>query len=111
MTIQEKIACTHNASTSEIHLWKEGVFWVAYEQSAYAVWLLKKYRPTRKFIKSAGMEVVCIGFPQSAWGVVVGALRATSLQTTIHISEFPAGVYLLQIETLQGMAVKKIIKK
>ena len=42
----------------------------------------------------------------------VGALHATPRQqTTIDISAFPPGVYLLQIETLQGTTVKKIIKK
>ena len=39
------------------------------------------------------------------------ALRATPQQTTIPISAFPPGVYLLQIETQQGTVVKKIIKK
>ena len=34
-----------------------------------------------------------------------------AVQTTINISAFPPGIYLLQIETQQGTAVKKIIKK
>ena len=70
MTMREKISCMHNSPATEIHLWKEGIFWVAYEESAYVVWLLKKYKPTKKFIKSVDMEVVSIGFPHS---VLVGA--------------------------------------
>ena len=67
MTILEKIRYSQNGvEESKIHLWKEGVFWVAYEQSAYSLWLLKQYKITKKCIKTAGMEVVSIGFPQAA---------------------------------------------
>jgi len=38
------------------------------------------------------------------------ALRTTPRQTTINISALPIGIYLLQIETMQGTVVKKIIK-
>jgi len=68
MTINEKII----QEKGKICLYKEGIFWVAYEQSAYAVWLRKKYKPKKKYVKSAGMEIVSIGFPQSALVGVVG---------------------------------------
>lgn len=60
--ISEKIA---HASASEIKLYKEGVFWIAYEQSAYYFWLQKGYKPTKKQVKRIGKSVVSIGFPQS----------------------------------------------
>ena len=67
MTILEKIRYSQNGvEESKIHLWKEGVFWVAYEQSAYSVWLQKHYKATKKFIKTAAMEVISIAFPQAA---------------------------------------------
>lgn len=67
MTILEKIRYSQNGSdVKEIHIWKEGVFWVAYEQSAYSVWLQKHYKATKKFIKTAAMAVISIGFPQAA---------------------------------------------
>jgi hypothetical protein len=70
MIIAEKIKYTAAKDGSsvftDIHLFKEGIFWVAYEQSAYAVWLLKQYKPTKKQIKSVGMEIVSVGFPASA---------------------------------------------
>ncbi|GHT22941.1 hypothetical protein FACS189430_05490 [Bacteroidia bacterium] len=81
MTIKEKIDATVGAeagAVSAVHLWKEGVFWLAYEQSAYAVWLQKGYKPTKKYVKAASMEVVSIGFPN------VETLQATSLQATPH---------------------------
>ena len=39
----------------------------------------------------------------------VETLHATSLQTTINVSNLSKGVYLLQIDTTQGTVVKKII--
>jgi len=75
MTIREKINASvetvRASSLCRIHLWKEGVFWVAYEQSAYAIWLSKKYKPSKKFIKSVDMEVVSIGFPKMALASLV----------------------------------------
>jgi hypothetical protein len=62
MTIKDKIIHT---SLDEVRLYKEGLFWVAYEQSAYFFWLLKGYKPTKKYIKKLQKEVVSIGFPDS----------------------------------------------
>ena len=63
MTICDKIMQT---SPNEVHLFKEGVFWIAYEQSAYAVFLKKGYKPTKKFVKKTNSEVVSVGFPENA---------------------------------------------
>jgi hypothetical protein len=51
---------------NEVRFYKEGVFWVAYEQSAYFVWLQKSYKATRKYMKCMGSDVVSIGFPENA---------------------------------------------
>ena len=74
------------AGGEAVHLWKEGVFWVAYERSAYWVHLrsatrgcnpLSKnkegYKPTKKYIKSVGGDVVTVGFPHNALPFIVGA--------------------------------------
>jgi len=75
MTISEKIK--HN-NLNEVNLYLEGVFWIAYEQSAYYFWKLKGYKPTKKFVKVVGQEVVSVGFPNAALKDMV----TTSLQTT-----------------------------
>jgi hypothetical protein len=62
MGISEKII---HPDVYHIHIYKEGVFWVAYEQSAYYFWLKKSYKPTKKRIKSIEKEVVSVGFPQN----------------------------------------------
>ena len=61
MNISDKIKHTN---CKEINLYIEGVFWVAYEQSAYYFWKLKGYKPTKRFVKVIGMEVVSVGFPR-----------------------------------------------
>ena len=75
-------------------MFKEGVFWVAYEQSAYIVWLRKKYKPTKKFIKIAGQEVVSVGFPKNALAGIVGENGALSAEKeekhiVLSIADFP----------------------
>jgi hypothetical protein len=51
----------------EVKLYKEGVFWVAYEQSAYHIWQQKGYKATKKMVKTLGQEIVSVGFPQSSY--------------------------------------------
>jgi len=60
-SINEKIV---HSSLCSVNLYKEGIFWTAYEQSAYYVWLLKGYKPTKKRYKKMDKEVVQIGFPK-----------------------------------------------
>lgn len=60
-SINEKIV---HGSLCSVNLYKEGIFWTTYEQSAYYVWLLKGYKPTKKRYKKMDKEVVQIGFPK-----------------------------------------------
>ncbi len=62
MKIEEKL----QIETGEnIYLYKEGVFWTAYNLSAYMLVQLKNLRPAKKYIKSVKQEVVSVGFPSS----------------------------------------------
>ena len=67
MTIDEKL---QRECADKVHLYKEGAFWVAYEQSAYLVSQVKTLKPTKKFIKTVNKEVVSVGFPTSSLGSV-----------------------------------------
>lgn len=58
--ISEKIV---HPSPFHVCLYKEGFFWVAYEQSAYYVAQFKGYKPNKKYIKMVGDSVVSVGFP------------------------------------------------
>ena len=60
ISITEKIV---HSDAFEVNLYKEGVFWRGYEQSAYAIWLLRAYQPKKEKIKKVRCEVVNVGFP------------------------------------------------
>lgn len=51
-------------NTGKIFLYKEGIFYKAYERSAYA-WIRNvcEYEVKRRYVKTIGCEIVYIGFP------------------------------------------------
>lgn len=47
-----------------IYLYKEGIFWKAYQYSAYRVVQRQvNFKPKKKFIKTVSCEIVSLGFP------------------------------------------------
>jgi len=68
MSIQE-IVTNEDQNTGEIHLHKKGIFWKAYQQSAYLFTRdVKAFKVSKKLVKSVGnREVVSLGFPQQAF--------------------------------------------
>lgn len=53
---------------TKVILYKEGAFWVAYEHSAFLFCkYIRKLKPTKKVVHSAGGELVSIGFPNQTW--------------------------------------------
>lgn len=68
MSIQE-IVNIEDQNTGEIHLHKEGLFWKAYQQSAYLFTReVKAFKASKKRVKAVGgREVVSLGFPQQAF--------------------------------------------
>ena len=53
-------------NTGSIFLFKEGLFWRAYEHSAFLfVQHIKKYSITKKYYKNVNTEVVYCGFPEN----------------------------------------------
>jgi len=56
----------------DIVLHKEGLFWRAYEYSAYCfVTNIKSYNVLHKFYKNIGQDIVYIGFPGSYYDKIV----------------------------------------
>jgi hypothetical protein len=88
-SIIEKI---HHNSTNEIKLYKEGVFWIAYEQSAYYLAQKKGYKATKKLVKSIGQEVVSIGFPPNAYDSVIRVLPV------FHVESSEAGCRIIRLQ-------------
>ncbi len=76
MTSRELIAAEAN-NTDRIALYREGLFWKAYERSAYALCTqVRPFKPTRKILKTlAGGDIVSVGFPTHAADRILAGLR------------------------------------
>ena len=73
MKIEDIIKTEDNAS---IYLHNEGLFWRAYEYSAFAfVKEIKQYNAKKKFIKIVNSEIVFIGFPDSTLGNILALCK------------------------------------
>ena len=75
MTSRELIAAEAN-NTDRIALYREGLFWKAYERSAYALCSqVRAFKPTRKILKSlGGGDIVSVGFPTRAADRILAGL-------------------------------------
>ncbi|MCD4726646.1 MAG: hypothetical protein K8R46_03220 [Pirellulales bacterium] len=61
---------------SNIYLHNEGLFWRAYEYSAYAfAKSIKQYNTKKKFIKKVNSEIVFLGFPDSTLGNILALCK------------------------------------
>ncbi len=80
MTSRELIAAEAN-NTDRIVLYREGLFWKAYERSAYALCTqVRPFKPTRKILKTlAGGDIVSVGFPTHAADRILAGLRRLDL--------------------------------
>lgn len=55
-----------------IHLYREGLFWKAYEYSAYLfVHTVRAYNPQKKWMKGLQRHIVSLGFPDSVLAEII----------------------------------------
>lgn len=60
-------------NTEQIRLYAEGLFWKAYERSAYACCTqLRAFKATKRYIKAMDGEIVSIGFPKTSLSTLAG---------------------------------------
>ncbi|SUE34483.1 hypothetical protein [Rikenella microfusus] len=72
MTLQEILAA-ENRNTDKIYLHLEGIFWKAYERSAFAfIHRISRYKASKRFVKYLDAEVVSVGFPDASRAKVLG---------------------------------------
>lgn len=58
------ILSVESVNSGNIYLYREGIFYKAYERSAYAfITGVEKFMVKKKFVKCANQDVVSIGFP------------------------------------------------
>ncbi len=63
-------------NTNSIFLHKEGLFWRAYERSAYLFTLhIKVYQITKKFYKNVNSEVVYLGFHSNSLEQILETIK------------------------------------
>ncbi|MEA3452096.1 MAG: hypothetical protein U9Q83_09375 [Bacteroidota bacterium] len=91
MKIQDILELEKN-NTNNIILHKEGIFWRAYEKSAYLFTLyIKEYQITKKFYKNVNTEVVYLGFPKIALEQILELAKDKEIQkkeTQIFIKKY-----------------------
>lgn len=66
-TINEIISAGQSKDRLSIQFYSEGIFYKAYQQSAWlACLLLNRFTVKKKLIKKAGQDVISIGFPKTS---------------------------------------------
>lgn len=72
MTLQEIIAA-ESRNTDKIYLHLEGIFWKAYERSAFAfIHRISRYKASKRYVKYLDAKVVSLGFPDASRTKVLG---------------------------------------
>ena len=67
MSNLQEILLKESGNTDTIYFYREGVFFKAYEHSAYLfVKYVKPFMVKKRFVKSVNQEVVSIGFPTNS---------------------------------------------
>lgn len=67
MSNLQEILSKESVNTHTIYFYREGVFYKAYEQSAYLfVKHVKPFMVKKRFVKSVNQEVVSVGFPTNS---------------------------------------------
>ena len=99
MTSQDFIR-TEAANTDRIILYCEGLFWKAYERSAFAVCSqVRAFKTTKKALKTlGGGHLVSIGFPAASEGSVCGALECISREQDRVVFAAPRAVDAAEFE-------------
>lgn len=84
-------------NTNSIHLYKEGSFWKAYEQSAYLfVQHIKAYQTKLRYYKNIDQEIISIGFPDIALAKILEGHKIirqseTGIEIQIELDESVSG--------------------
>ena len=63
-TIAEILQEERNRESARLVLFLEGKFWKAYERSAFELVKLYNFKPSKRFIKLVGEEIISVGFPK-----------------------------------------------
>lgn len=80
MKLSEVLLLESN-NNETIHLLKDGLFWRAYDLSAFLfVTHIRKYQLTKKFYKNVNAEIVHLGFPDTVLEDTLKGLALANIQ-------------------------------
>lgn len=81
---------------ADIHLHKDGLFWRAYNVSAYQfIKYFKKFKINKRFVKAIQAELAYLGFPEKSLAALLEEAEKSNYEVRkselhIHISGLPA---------------------
>lgn len=82
----DEILCSESSNTHFIRLYREGIFYKAYERSAYAfVTGVQPFMVKKRFVKSVDRTVVSIGFPSAGLHKHFAPERVKKLENGVEI--------------------------
>lgn len=83
--IQEILHYEAEKQSNEVVLFLEGKFWKAYEKSAYVLTMLYGFKPTKRYVKLVGQEIISVGFPQESLQKYVGKEKTVFSERLIRV--------------------------
>lgn len=91
---QQEIFDIEQDNLDKIYLYSEGLFWKAYEKSAFNfVTNVKEFKPTKRIVKTVGEPIVSIGFPKAGLEKYCVADKVTHIsQTQVEVTGFTVTV-------------------
>lgn len=93
MTAKELISL-ESGNHDEIRLYKVGMFWCAYERSAYMMCSqVRELKVKADRVKSAGGQVLCkVGFPLNSFDTTAASLVVTSRTDDVVVLKAPRAI-------------------
>lgn len=108
MEISEKV---QHESEFEVKFYKEGVFWIAYEQSAYAVTKIKPYKVTKKYVKVLAKDVVSVGFPENSLNDLTSGMALKQDGDKQLIFRLPEAINMRMFQSWRESVSERVLQK
>lgn len=91
----------------KVILFKEGKFWKGYEMSAFLLAKRYNFKPTKRFVKAVGMEIISIGFPMEQLSKYLSNAVVNESQTELTAEVRDARDERAFADWKQGIAIKE----
>ena len=90
----KEVLALEKGNCSEIRLYHEGMFWRAYERSAFMLCSqVKPLKVTKRVAKSIGGEAICmVGFPVGSFESICGGVEALERTESAMVLRAPSAI-------------------